>query len=78
MIRDRAAVHQTTGEARYTGNQSRGDHMLIPGFTEDGNVFKLDVSFYKGAIFVQRVDFPPEPSHLRDALQGLHESCETR
>jgi hypothetical protein len=66
------------GDSGYTENRYRGDHMSIPCFTEDGDVFVLDISFHKGDTFIERVDFPQGPPQVRKALYNLLDSCETR
>ncbi|GAF45497.1 hypothetical protein [Rhodococcus wratislaviensis] len=66
------------GARGYTDNPYRGDHMSIPGYTEDGNVFVLDVSFHKGDTHIERIDFPGGPADVRSALHELLISCETR
>lgn len=66
------------GDVGYTENRYRGDHMSIPCYTEDGDVFVLDISFHKGETFIERVDFPEGPPQLRKALYDLLDSCETR
>jgi hypothetical protein len=66
------------GNRGYTENRYRGDHISIPCYTEDGDVFVLDISFHKGATFIERVDFPQGPPQVRKALYDLLESCETR
>jgi hypothetical protein len=66
------------GNSGYTGNQYRGDHLSIPGYTETGDVFVLEVSFHKGDTFVERVNFPAGPSNVRDALYSLLSTSETR
>jgi hypothetical protein len=66
------------GNVGYTENRYRGDHMSIPCYTEDGDVFVLDISFHKGETFVERVGFPEGPPQLRKALYDLLDSCETR
>ena len=67
--------HRDTG---HTENQYCGDHMSIPCYTEDGDVFVLEISFHKGETFVERVDFPERPSVVRKARYSLLDSCETR
>lgn len=66
------------GEMGYTENRYRGDHMSIPCYTEDGDVFVLDISFHKGETFIERVDFPEGPPQVRRALYDLLDSSETR
>jgi hypothetical protein len=66
------------GNVGYTENQYRGDHMSIPCYSEDGEVFVLEVSFHKGGTFVERVDFPDGPAQVRKALYDLLDSTETR
>lgn len=66
------------GDTGYTENQYRGDHMSIPCYTEDGEVFVLDISFHKGETFVERVEFPEGPPQVRKALYDLLDSSETR
>jgi hypothetical protein len=66
------------GDTGYTENRYRGDHMSIPCYTEDGDVFVLDISFHKGETFIERVDFPDGPPVVRKALYDLLDSCETR
>ncbi|MFE2961985.1 hypothetical protein [Nocardia tengchongensis] len=66
------------GDAGYTANPYRGDHMSIPSYTENGDVFVLDISFHKGDTHIERIDFPEGPADIRDALYGLLVSCETR
>jgi|SRR5271166_3880641 len=66
------------GERGYTENPYRGDHMSIPCYTEDGDVFVLDISFHKGDTFIERVGFPEGPLPVRKALYDLLDSCETR
>jgi hypothetical protein len=61
-----------------TENPYRGDHMSIPCYTEDGDVFVLDISFHKGDTFIERVGFPDGPLPVRKALYDLLDSCETR
>ncbi|ORB76553.1 hypothetical protein, partial [Mycobacterium timonense] len=56
------------GDAGYTENRYRGDHMSIPCYTEDGDVFVLDISFHKGETFIERVVFPEGPSVVHTAL----------
>jgi hypothetical protein len=66
------------GATGYTENRYRGDHMSIPGYTEEGEVFVLEVSFHKGETFIERVAFPEGPDVVRTALYNLLQSCETR
>lgn len=67
-----------SGAPGYTANSYRGDHMSIPHYTEDGDVFVLDISFHKGETFLTRVNYPNGPAEVRSALFELLESCETR
>jgi hypothetical protein len=66
------------GDTGYTENRYRGDHMSIPCYTEDGDVFVLEISFHKGETFVERVDFPHGPPQVHKALYDLLDSSETR
>lgn len=66
------------GDGGYTENRYRGDHMSIPCYTEDGDVFVLEISFHKGETFIERVEFPEGPSQVRKALYDLLDSSETR
>lgn len=66
------------GDRGYTDNPYRGDHMSIPCFTEDGTVFALDISFHKGDMHMERINYPDGPPAIRKALFDLLESCETR
>lgn len=67
-----------SGARGYTANPYRGDHMSIPHYTEDGDVFVLDISFHKGDTVLTRVDYPHGSGEIRKALLELLESCETR
>ena len=51
----------------YTGNHSRGDHLSTPGFTEDGRIAVIDVSFHKGNTSINVVTFDAQPEESPDA-----------
>lgn len=42
----------------FTQNPYRGDHMTIPCYTEEGQLVLLEVSFHKGATYVEALTFP--------------------
>lgn len=74
-------------ERGYTANSSRGDHMSIPGYTEDGSWGIIEISFHKGETWVEFVtyeDVPEGPSPmakwhaLNAAALALLDSNETR
>ena len=71
----------------YTANPARGDHMSIPGYTEDETWGVIEISFHKGATTVDYVSFDQRPSDqfevpkwqaLYDAARTLLEEHETR
>jgi hypothetical protein len=69
---------QGHGAAGYTDNPHRGDHMSLPCWSEEGEVFVLETSFHKGEMYVERIDFPDAPAQVQSALFKLLQDCETR
>jgi hypothetical protein len=70
--------HDNYDATGYTENQYRGDHLSVPCWTENNEIFVLETSFHKGEMFVERVEFPTAPEHVYDALLKLLHDCETR
>lgn len=57
------------GNAGYTNNPYRGDHVSIPFYGEDDEIGAIDVSFHKGDPFVSAVLFKgPDLSGARTIL----------
>ncbi|HIW75665.1 MULTISPECIES: hypothetical protein [Gordonibacter] len=67
-----------SGNKGYTYNSSRGDHLSVPGYTEEGEVVVMDVSFHKGETYLRLNLFPSEPQEVHDALFELLRKLETR
>lgn len=66
------------GNAGYTNNCYRGDHMSIPAFTEDGDVAVIELSFHKGTMICDYLTYPDGDSNIRQALYDLLRKLETR
>lgn len=62
----------------YTDNCFRGDHISIPGFTEDERIVVIDISFHKGNTFVTLNFFPDDQKDVHKALLSLLGDLETR
>jgi hypothetical protein len=67
-----------TGNIGYTNNQYRGDHLSIPGWTENGEVCVLEASFHKGNTCVAYLVFPDVQKEVHQALLELLQALETR
>ena len=67
-----------SGNAGYTHNGFRGDHITIPAFCEFGDVMAIDVSFHKGDTFLTLCTFPEGPEEVHAALHELLSKLETR
>lgn len=50
------------GASGYTANTFRGDHMSIPGYSEEGSIGVIDVSFHKGATALELITFEAVPA----------------
>jgi hypothetical protein len=56
----------------------RGDALSIPCYEENWNPLVLQMSFHKGATFVERLDFPQGAPEIKGALFELLQQLETR
>jgi hypothetical protein len=67
------------GDAGYTSNTlSRGGHLSLPCFGEDGDIVVLETSFYKGITALEKLTFPREQSEVHAALRELLQQFEVR
>lgn len=53
--------------AGYTSNTFRGDHLSIPGFSEEGGLGVIEISFHKGHAFISLLTFEDKPSDQIEA-----------
>lgn len=67
------------GDAGYTANKlSRGCHLSLPCWDEDGSVVVLETSFHKGAAYLERLTFPTTQPAVHAALYELLQQFEIR
>ncbi|MCU1526209.1 MAG: hypothetical protein JWO18_3103 [Microbacteriaceae bacterium] len=68
-----------SGNGGYTANSSRGDHISIPGTTEDGGkVVIIDIGFHKGMTTFELVTFPDAHEAVEKAAVDFLDTYETR
>lgn len=66
------------GNAGYTYNRYRGDHISIPAFTEEGDVVIIELSFHKGMMICDYLTYPNGDNYIHQALYDLLRKLETR
>lgn len=66
------------GNAGYTRNTYRGDHLSIPAYGENGAIAVLETSFHKGDTFVDVVSFDGGDHAVRAAVTAILAAAETR
>ena len=67
------------GNKGYTENGNRGDHISIPGWTEDKwKVVIIDIGFHKGMTTFELVSFPDAHEAVEKAAAGFLMTYETR
>lgn len=66
------------GNAGYTHNNYRGDHISIPAYTEEGDVAVIELSFHKGITICDYLTYPNGKDSIRQALYDLLHKLETR
>jgi hypothetical protein len=70
----------TPGDRGYTDNgwSSRGGHMSLPGFDENGDIVVIDTGFHKGGTFMEKVTYAASDGGVHSALYQLLKGCEER
>lgn len=67
------------GARGYTANHMRGDHVSIPGWSEEGGGIEIvEVSFHKGSTFIEIVSYPEADPAIAHAASAFLQSFETR
>jgi hypothetical protein len=67
------------GDAGYTSNTlSRGGHLSLPCFGEDGDIVVIETSFYKGVTVLEKLTFPREQGEVHTALLEMLQQFEVR
>jgi hypothetical protein len=67
------------GDAGYTSNTlSRGGHLSLPCFGEDGDIVVIETSFYKGVTVLEKLTFPREQGEVHTALFEMLQQFEVR
>lgn len=56
-----------SGNRGYTDNTMRGDHMSVPGYTEEGVLAVVEISFHKGGGALSVVTFDAKPTEFTAA-----------
>lgn len=62
----------------YTGNPCRGDHMTVPVYSENGDVYALDIAFHKGRMCEICMRYPHAPAEVKEIVYRFLTRMETR
>lgn len=68
------------GDAGYTHNplSSRGGHLSLPCFDENGEIVVLDTAFHKGTTALEKLTYSQDQPEVHAALYQLLEKFEVR